>query len=55
LYDARIKEIQAEDHLKQLADRETGRLRSELIRLEKEQQRLGDAVCGRTISVSTSG
>ena len=46
LIDARNKEIESEDHLKQIAERQTGRIESELRKLEKlgieQQERLND-------------
>lgn len=35
LVDAKLREIEAEDHLKQLAEREVGRVTSDLSKLEK--------------------
>ncbi|KAJ3311127.1 Coiled-coil domain-containing protein 39 [Blyttiomyces sp. JEL0837] len=36
LYDAKLREIETEDHFKQLAERESGRLSLEIKRIEKE-------------------
>mmetsp|Transcript_20436 Transcript_20436/g.66353 ORF Transcript_20436/g.66353 Transcript_20436/m.66353 type:complete len:909 (-) Transcript_20436:163-2889(-) len=40
--DAKNNEIETEDHLKQLNERATGRMREEVKKLEKEQYELGD-------------
>jgi len=46
LIDAKNKEIETEDHLKQLSERQTGRIESEIRKLDKlaieQQERLND-------------
>lgn len=44
LVDAKIKEIETEDHLKQLAERERGRFRAEFKKLQVELMELQDKV-----------
>ncbi|KAL6756441.1 hypothetical protein V8C86DRAFT_2647977 [Haematococcus lacustris] len=42
--ESKVKEIETEQHLKQLAERETGRLRADTTRLVNERGELGDKV-----------
>eukprot|EP00741_Cyanophora_paradoxa_P020955 tig00021319_g20230.t1 len=42
LVDAKNKEIETEDHLKQLAERETGRVKSDIVKLTKRATELQD-------------
>mmetsp|Transcript_10381 Transcript_10381/g.31931 ORF Transcript_10381/g.31931 Transcript_10381/m.31931 type:complete len:882 (-) Transcript_10381:323-2968(-) len=42
LVDAKVKEIETEDHLKQLAEREKGRFGAELKKLQRESDELAD-------------
>eukprot|EP01060_Flectonema_neradi_P014136 TRINITY_DN20849_c0_g1_i2.p1 TRINITY_DN20849_c0_g1~~TRINITY_DN20849_c0_g1_i2.p1 ORF type:complete len:896 (+),score=271.87 TRINITY_DN20849_c0_g1_i2:63-2690(+) len=44
LYDAKRREIETEDHMAQLADRETGRIRQEMRRFSKEQAELQEKI-----------
>ena len=44
LYDAKRREIETEDHMAQLADRETGRIKQEMRRFAKEQTELQEKV-----------
>ncbi len=44
VYDAKCRQVDTEDHFKQLADRECGRLTVEIRRLEKETGEISDHV-----------
>ena len=55
LVDAKIKEIETEDHLKQLAERERGRFHVEFKKLQQELSdcRTGSTACRRQCSRAT--
>ena len=51
LIDAKVKEIETEDHLKQLAERERGRFQAEYKKLQAELAELHDKVNGVQVAV----
>jgi hypothetical protein len=44
IYDAKCRQVDTEDHFKQMSDRECGRLGTEIRRLEKEIGDISDHV-----------
>lgn len=51
LYDQKQREIGDEEHMKQLADREIGRMRTDLARFEKQRMQIDDMVRAMALGV----